>query len=135
PLGDVRLEIAVRRRDHAHVGGAAPVLADALELVLLEEAEELRLEARRHLGDLVEEQRAALGRLDAPGLIPHRARKRALRVAEELAREEVWGERGTAHGHEGPRRARTAVVEGAREDALAGAALAAEEHGGVRPGG
>ena len=43
--------------------------ADARELALLEHAQELRLERQRHVADLVEEERAAGGRLelaDAP---------------------------------------------------------------------
>ena len=39
--------------------------ADALELALLEHAQELHLGHRRELADLVEEQRAAVGQLEA----------------------------------------------------------------------
>ena len=39
--------------------------ADALERPLLEDAEELDLGARRDVADLVEEERAALGQLEA----------------------------------------------------------------------
>src|SRR5512137_913811 len=63
------LQVPVRRGDHAHVGDAGPVLADPLEAPLLEEAEELGLKRGRDLPDLVEEDRASLGGLDASGLI------------------------------------------------------------------
>ena len=41
-------------------------LPTRLELALLEHAEELRLELERQLANLVEEQRAAVGQLEAP---------------------------------------------------------------------
>src|SRR5439155_16878032 len=54
-------ETAVRRRDDAGVdrdGGAA---ADAVDLVLLQHAEQLRLQPELHLADLVEQDGAATG--------------------------------------------------------------------------
>src|SRR5262249_34924190 len=59
------LEVAVRRRDDADVDGLRAIAAEALEPVLLEEAEQLALELGRELADLVEEHRAAGGRLEA----------------------------------------------------------------------
>ena len=50
--------------DDAHVEPASPVLADALELALLEDAEELGLELDRDLTHLVEEERAPVGELE-----------------------------------------------------------------------
>ena len=44
------------------------VPAHALELALLEHAQELHLHLGRHLADLVEEERAVVGELEAPGL-------------------------------------------------------------------
>ncbi len=42
------------------------VAADALELAFLQDAQQLGLDGRRHLADLVEEERAAVGELEAP---------------------------------------------------------------------
>ena len=42
-----------------------PRAADALELALLEHAQQLRLQLERQLADLVEEERAAVGQLEA----------------------------------------------------------------------
>ena len=42
---------------------------DALHLAPLEHANELRLDAERELRDLVEEERAAVGRLEQAGLV------------------------------------------------------------------
>ena len=65
PARRSRLQIAVRRRDHAHVDLERPRAADALELLLLQHAQQLRLHLERQLADLVEEQRAAVGELEA----------------------------------------------------------------------
>ena len=58
--------------------------ADALELLLLQHAQQLELQRRRHVADLVEEQRALVGQLEAPELALDRAGERAPLVAEQL---------------------------------------------------
>jgi hypothetical protein len=57
-------------------------VADALEGPLLEEAEELDLERRREVADLVEEEGAARRELDAAEAVAHGAGERAAHVAE-----------------------------------------------------
>ena len=42
----------------------------------------MRLKLERHLGELVEEQRAAVGALEEPGVPAHGAREAALLVTE-----------------------------------------------------
>jgi len=43
--------------------------ADARELAVLEHVQELGLQPQRHLADLVEEERALVGRLELAGLL------------------------------------------------------------------
>ena len=64
-VGDGLLEIAVRRRDDAHVDRVRAVVADPLVLALLQHAQQLALQIERDLADLVEEDRAAVGELEA----------------------------------------------------------------------
>ena len=66
-----------------------------------------------------------------PVLRCHGAGEGALLVAEELAFEQRLGERGAVDGHEGAAGARAAAVEGAGDELLARAALAAQQHGRV----
>src|SRR3989449_9067477 len=61
--------------------------ADPLELLLLQDAQQLRLELERDLADLVEEQRAAVGHLEAADLLGDGAGEGAPLVPEELALE------------------------------------------------
>ena len=55
-------QVPVGRRDHADVDADVGRAADALERLLLEKAQQLGLQRRHHLADLVEEHRAAVGR-------------------------------------------------------------------------
>ena len=59
-VGDLLLQIAIGRRQHADVHPPGRVVADALELAFLQDAQQLRLEIQRDLADLVEKQRAAV---------------------------------------------------------------------------
>jgi hypothetical protein len=90
-LADALLEVLVRRRDDpdVHRHGLRP--AHALELPLLEEAQQLHLRGERDLAHLVQEDRSAAGHLELARLLPDRARERALLVAEELALEQGLG--------------------------------------------
>jgi len=60
--GRERGEVAVRRGDDPHVHRLAPLRADRTDGLLLEEAEELRLEGGRDVADLVEQNGAVLRR-------------------------------------------------------------------------
>src|SRR6185503_21323610 len=66
-----RIQIAMRRRDDAHVDGESLLAADALDGSLLQHAQQLLLEVHVHVPYLVQENRAAVGLLetaDATGL-------------------------------------------------------------------
>src|SRR5262249_47187744 len=104
---DALLEVAVRRRDDAHVHRALLRRADRAHRAALEDVEELGLERGRHLADLVEEDRAAVGLDEKARARARRAGERALHVAEELALEERLRQRRAVHGHERRAPART----------------------------
>ncbi len=53
--GDHGLQIAIGRRDHAHVGGNRLIAADAFKLLLLQHAQHLGLQQQRHVADLIKE--------------------------------------------------------------------------------
>src|SRR5262249_52265079 len=101
--------------------------AEALDLALLEDAEELRLELQRQLADLVEEQRPGLGLLEAAGAARGRAGEGALLGAEQLALQERGGDRGAIHGGEAAFAPRS-EMERARHALLAGPGLALDQH-------
>src|SRR3569833_528288 len=130
-LGDHVVEVAVRRRDDAQIDRDGAGAADRHDLALLEHAEHRRLRAAGQIADLVEEQRPAVGRADEAGVVGLGARERALLVAEQLALDEVLGERTAVDRYE-PAGALRQRVDRARDHFLAGPALALDQHRNLR---
>jgi hypothetical protein len=106
---------------------SAAVGADALDLAGLEEAQQQSLQARRHLTDLVEKHGAHVRGLELARLVAIGAGEAALDVSEQLRFEECLGEAGAVHRREGHVGARAGVMNGARHDLLADAALAVDQ--------
>ena len=73
-------------------------------------------------------------RLEQPALLHARVGERAALVAEQLALEQLLGQRRAGDVHERPRRAVAGVVNHLRDEVLAGAALAGEQHRRRRAG-
>ena len=117
-------ERPVGGRDEAHVDADAVRAAEPLDLALLQRAQQLHLRRHVHVADLVEEQRAALGQLEAALLERVGAGERALLVAEQLGFDQAAGQRRAAHLDERLLRARRVVVDGVRDHLLAGPRLA-----------
>jgi hypothetical protein len=114
--------------------GTCARAAQPPHLAVLQHAEELGLQVHRHLGDLVEQHRALVGFLEETGLVGGGAGEGALHVAEELGLDEVLGERGAVDLDVGSGGARALGVQRIGRQLLAGAALADDEHVGVRAG-
>ena len=60
--------------------------------LLLQDAQQLDLQLGAHAGDFVEEDGAAVGRLETAGLVVDGPGERSLDVAEQLAFEQALGE-------------------------------------------
>ena len=121
------LEIAIGGGDDPHVDLARAIVTHPLELALLQHPQELRLQLERHLSDLVEEQRPAVGELESSDAIAMSAGERAAHVAEELALEELAGNRGAVHPHERAIGATAPLVDRTREHLFPHAGLAANQ--------
>src|SRR5262249_23092301 len=98
----------------------------------LQYAQELRLHVERELRDLVQEQRALVGELEATDPPRERPGEGAALVPEQLALDQGGRQRRAVQLHERPRLAQTELVNGAREELLAGTRLALNQHGRVR---
>src|SRR5262249_21154331 len=124
------------------------------DLALLENAEYLRLHRRRHVADLVEEERAAVGALHQPratldtggdATLDPEQLALAQRIAQRgtvdgdertlarspIALDQRIGPRGTVDGAERPLAPPAAGVQRARHQLLAGPAGAEDEDGDV----
>ena len=99
---DLRLQVAVGGGDDPHVDLDGLLAADALELLLLQHAQQLELQAGRHVADLVEEQGAAVGQLEPAELALDGAGEGALLVAEQLGLEQRLGQRAAVDLDERP---------------------------------
>ena len=122
-------EVLVGGRDDAHLDPHRSVPADPVELLVGEDPQQPRLELRRHVPDLVEEQGASVRLFEAP-LVPRmRPREGAPLVAEELRFEQLGRDGRGVDRDEGPVRARAVLMEGPGDELLPGPRLAGDEHG------
>ena len=87
-VGDGGLQIAIRCGNHANVGADGPAATDTLEFALLQHAQQHDLGLGGEFADLVEEERPAVGQLEAPLSLLQGSGKRPLLMAEELRRDE-----------------------------------------------
>ena len=128
------LEVGVARGDDACVELDGARFADALELALLQRAQQFRLQRERHQGDFVDEQRAAVGEFEAADARVHGAREGALRVPEEFGLGERLGNRGGVEGHEPLIAPGAVVVDRARDQFLACPRFALDQDRAVHRG-
>jgi len=125
--GERLLEIAIGRRHDPGVHVDHPVASDAGEAEVLQDVQELGLEGKGMLGDLVEVDRPLVGVLELARLSAVRPGERALFVAEELRLEEPGGNRGAVDLDEGATAASRGGVDGSRDEVLADAAFPTED--------
>src|SRR5262249_61106361 len=95
---------------------------------LLQKAHQVYLRRERDLAHLVEEHGAPGRLLEAALAARDRARERALLVPEQLALEQRLRERGAVEPDEGRLGPRARAVDHLRDQLLAGARLAMDEH-------
>jgi hypothetical protein len=105
----------VRRGDQPHVEGNGTRSSDTSDRTLLERAQQFALQREREMSDLVEEERAAVGELEQPGLHPRGTGEGALLVSEQFTLEKVLGNRRAVHVDEWRIAPRAVVVNRARE--------------------
>ena len=125
------VEIASRRRDEAHVDALEVVAAEAAHLLLLDRAQELRLERHVEVAYFVDEKRAAVGLLEETAPRRQRAGERAALVPEELRVEQGGRHRGAVEHDERAVLAIARLVERLGEHFLPRSGLPLDEHGHV----
>ena len=121
-------EVLVRRAQQPHVDRQLGDGTDRPHRALLNRAQQLALHRQRKVADLVEEQRAAVGRLKEAFAVVVGAGERALAIAKELGFEQLLRDGAAVDWHEGHRAAHAHFVNGARHQFLAGSRFAADQH-------
>src|SRR3954464_11977984 len=129
--GNRRLQVSISRDEQAYVDGLRPVAAERLHFLRLQHAREHRLELRRSLSDLVEEQRSSVRSRDVADVLARRARECARHMAEQLRGGGRRRNRGHVDPNARPSGPAAQLVKGAGDELLAGARLAADENGHV----
>lgn len=126
---DALAQILVGGGNDPHVDLACLVVAQALDLAVLQHAQQFALRRQRQLADLVEKQAATVGALETPGAGDLRAGIGAALGAEEFGLDQLVRDRGAVQRHERTFAARPLVVQRTREHLLADAGLAQQQHG------
>ena len=134
PSATALLEIAVGGGDDPDVDPDVVLAAEPGELAVLQHLEQLRLQRKAHVADLVEEHRAVVGELELAGLVLDRAGERAALEAEQLRLEQLGRQRRAVHLDERLVAPERGGIERPRDQLLAGAALAANQDGHVGVG-
>ena len=126
-----RRQVDVGRGDDTDIDVVHLVAADPLEAAIFDDAQDLLLHRQRGDGDLVEEQGATIGDLEAREAAAGGAREGARLMAEELAVEQAFGECSAIEFDEGLVPARREKGEARHNQLLAGATLAHDQCGPV----
>jgi hypothetical protein len=123
--------VATITRTLALIVSVPPSRSNSLRL---DHPQQLDLEIRGKVADLVEEDRAAVGPLEPAELALDGPGEGPLLVAEQLAFEQGLGQGRAVDLDERLVRPQAVVVDRVGDEVLAGAALAADQHGRVAVG-
>ncbi|VBB43702.1 hypothetical protein TRIP_B310026 [uncultured Desulfatiglans sp.] len=130
-LLDLGEEVLVGGGDDPDVDPALAGFPDAFDFPLLYDPQELHLNERADLGDLVQEDRSPVGLFEAADPVADGPGEGPFDMPEEFAFKERLRERAAVDGNEGHVFPGAVVVDGAGDEFLAGAAFALDEDGGL----
>ncbi len=114
--------------------GMRRVRAQAAELHLLQNAQQLDLRKQAQIADLIEEERAVFSLFEVAGASAHRTGECALFMAEEFGFDQSFRNSAAGDSDKGSLGTGAKVVNGAGDQFLAGAAFAGDENRGVEVG-
>ena len=80
-----RMKITIRGRHDPYIHMCRATAPDPLELPFLQHAQELHLGVQRQLSDFIQEDRSAVGQLEASDATLQRSGERSLLMSEEFA--------------------------------------------------
>ncbi len=130
-VGDAPFQVLMRRRQHAHIQSLRLIAAHRQDFVMFQDAEQFDLDRQGNVGQLIEENSAAIGQGEQAGPILGCSRKGAFDVAEQLAFDQAGIESGDVNGQEWPIATRAVTVHSASDQLLSGAAFAGDENAGI----
>src|SRR5437660_10335231 len=89
--GRFLVQVRVRGRNDARVRAPGPGRSDGFEFAGLQYAKQLRLLAKRDIGDLIEKKRASIRKIEASDAVGLRISECALHVPKHLTLEDNFG--------------------------------------------
>ena len=125
------VHLRIGRRQHAHVHTPRLRRAHTFEFARFQHAQQLGLLAQGNVGDLIEKQRAVIGKLESADAIGAGVCECAFYVAEDLALERSLGQSAGIDGDQRHARARRCGVQELGNNLLAGPMLAGNQDVGV----
>ena len=121
----------MRRRYDSHVHATSSSVADSLEGVFLQESENLGLETKSQIADLVQEECAPVRKFETTHPIANSSGEGAPYVPEELALEKFAGYGRAVDRDKRSVRPMRCSVESPGDEFLSRSALTSDENGGV----
>ena len=120
--------ISIRRREGTRIHRDLPSASHPAEASFVEHPQKLGLKLKRHLRDLVEEERPAIRELETTDPLLDRPRERASLMSEDLTLHQLPRNCSRVDRDEGTLASGAKLVNRPRHELLAGAALAMDQH-------
>src|SRR5580765_2692414 len=128
---DLFFQILVGRGNHANVDGDGLIAAHRRKALLVESAQDLRLRLQAHVADFIEEKRSPMSPLELAFLVGGSSRKRSFAVSEELALNQVFGNRGAVNFDESLVLAQALRMDRMGHEFLASARFTVDQHAAI----
>src|ERR1700678_2060928 len=124
-------EIPVRRGHQPNVHVMRPAASQALELVLLQDAQQFGLQRCGNVSHFVQKQGSLMGHFEAPNLLRDRSGEGAPLVTEQFTFQEIKGNSRAIQLDERTSASRAYIVNGMGDEFLACASFALNQNRGV----
>ncbi|OIQ63547.1 hypothetical protein GALL_549120 [mine drainage metagenome] len=129
-LGGHRLEVSMGCAHQGKIDGLLTPSPQGLDLVVLQDAQEPRLQRQGHVADFIEKQNTAVRFTDETGLpLAARPRKRPLLVPEQFGLDQAFGHGGAIDRDEGTPMTLAAFVNLPGKDLFADSGLSENQDG------
>src|ERR1700675_1187932 len=121
-------QVPIRSSHQPHVHLVSPSATQALELLFLQYTKQLGLQRRWNITHLVQEKSTFVGQLETANLLRDGPGERALLVTKEFAFQQIQWNSSAVQSYKRPSDPRADVVDRMRDELLAGAGFAVDQH-------
>src|SRR5215470_10584532 len=130
-LSDGAREITVGRCENSHINPNGPCSSQPLKLLVLQCAQQLRLQFEGYFSDFIEQQSSLVCQFQAPDLLADCSGKCAFLVTEQFTLEQSRGDGGAVYLHKIAACAIAQSMDCARNQFLSRSCLAENQHGSI----